>query len=67
MTWKDPDIDLTKIQCVLRHVYQDEQSRKTTDGVIGRGYAMTAASTKTVIFHNCGIAGHYEKGCDHAP
>ena len=32
MTWKDPDIDLSKIQSVLRHVYQDEQSRKTGGG-----------------------------------
>lgn len=64
MTWKDPDIDLSKIQSVLRHVYQDEQSRKTDRGVAGRGFAMAAKGLeKTIICHNCGIAGHYEKGC----
>eukprot|EP00752_Nemacystus_decipiens_P014964 g13323.t1 len=59
------DIDLSKIQSVLRHVYQDEQSRKTDGGVAGRGFAMRATgSEKTIICHNCGIAGHYyEKGC----
>jgi len=67
MIWKDPDIKFDKIQSVLRHVYQDEQSRNRIGGVYGRGaagaIAMTAAAAKTVICHNCGVAGHYERGC----
>ena len=64
MTWKDPDMNLAKIKSVLRHVYQDEQSRKKTTGIAGRGYAMQAATgTGVVICRNCGIAGHYERGC----
>ena len=67
MTWKDPDLDLPKIQSALRHLYLDGLSRNKTGNIAGRGTAMTAASAtpdpSSIICHNCGKAGHYRSGC----
>ena len=59
MLCRDPTFDIDQMQSTMRHLYLDDLSRNSDTKIVGRGVAMTAASTCS----RCGKQGHFTRNC----
>ena len=59
MMYRDPMFDIDQMQSTMRHLYLDDISRNSDTKIVGRGVAMSVASTCS----RCGKQGHFALNC----
>lgn len=65
-TYKDPGLDLAKVQATVRHLYMDDVSRnraRMSYGVAWPAILESGPDLNTIICRNCGKVEPRKSGC----